>query len=331
MNLDQSFPAPAAPSSDGLIANMHAEDIFSFDALLIHTWLSQLLDEAVELYVARRTSRFFGMQTGQAQRAFLRVFGHPNDNDFHRIIQSMYRFTTCEDPLAIILFRALDAVTAEHEAQGDFTGFRTPEGAERPLEAVRWMRESMDRWLDWVDAFIHVQTHAQWHLTPDCFDSDPAKRDQALQAQKQRRLEQSVSSANWRSSTAETTRFYRELPIWQVVPQARISQPQRPWPHPEIDEAIITLWPLVKRHHWSCADLLTVLKDVLPEPDAFPSEDERKLATYCLHTLRLRKSVQGRTAKRERPAGYVVALRLVPPMPPRPIFYFGSEDNQDLV
>src|SRR5439155_21190471 len=56
---------------------------------------------------------------------------------------------------------------------------------------------------------------------------------------------------------------------WQVLPQTKISEPQRPWPHPELDEAIISLWPLVRRHHWTFSDLLTVLKDLLPEAEAY--------------------------------------------------------------
>ena len=91
------------------------------------------------------------------------------------------------------------------------------------------------------------------------------------------------------------------------------------------------LWPLVRRHHWTFSDLLTVLKDLLPDAEAYPSQDERNLATYCLHSLRLRKTVNGKTSKQERPNGYVVALRLVPPMPPRPVFHFGPEvDDKDL-
>src|SRR2546421_10046047 len=113
------------------------DDHFSFDALMIHAWLSQLLDEAIEVYVSRKNSKFFGMQSGQAQRGFLRIFGHPQDEEFHRLLQSMSRFTTCEDPLAVILFRALDAVSAEHDAQGDFIGVRAIDGAQRPVEAAR--------------------------------------------------------------------------------------------------------------------------------------------------------------------------------------------------
>jgi hypothetical protein len=337
MNPENRFWKSPAPGQEGIVSIINPqvpaltgnleEDSFSFDALMIHAWLSQLLDEGIETYVTRRTTKFFGMQTGQAQRGFLRVFGHLADADFHRLVQSMYRFTTCDDPLAVILFRALDALSSEHESHGDYVALRAPDGAERPREAARWMRESLDRWFEWVDAYVHVQTHSQWHLAPECFDADPRKREAAIQALKRRRIEQFFSSRqrDWQISVAETTRFYRELPLWQVLPQTQISEPQRPWPHPELDEAIMSLWPLVKRHHWTFGDLLTVLKDLVDEPDAYPSQGERNLATYCLHTLRLRKTVQGRTSRRERPSGYVVALKLVPPMPPRPIFHFGPE------
>src|SRR5262249_37761547 len=92
---------------------------------------------------------------------------------------------------------------------------------------------------------------------------------------------------------------------------------------------IISIWPLVKRHHWTFADLLTVVDDLVYDVDAYPSQGERNMATYCLHSLRLRKTVQGRTSRDERPSGYVVALRLVPPRPPRPIFHFGPEALDD--
>jgi hypothetical protein len=325
---------PISPSSDPA-----ADESFSFDALMIHAWLSQLLDEAVGLYVRRRSSKNFGLQTGQAQRGFLRIFGSPKDTEFHRIAQNMYRFTSCDDPLAVILFRALDALSAEHESAGDFTGIRAPDASERPREAVRWMRESMDRWCEWIDAFVHLQTHAQWHLAPESFDTDPQKRQAATEALRQYRMEQfrAGRKTNARPNNSDSTQFYRELPIWQVLRQAAISQPQRPWPHPELDEAIISLWPLVKRHHWTFGDFLNVLGDLVKESEGFPCEGERNLTTYCLNTLRLRKSGHGKTAQENRPAGYVVALRLFPPLPPRPVFSLGllaledalDEDGKD--
>jgi hypothetical protein len=86
-----------------------------------------------------------------------------------------------------------------------------------------------------------------------------------------------------------------------------------------LDEAIISLWPLVTRHNWSFTDLLNVLRDLLDSPDVYPCQTERNLVTYCTHSLHLNKSSHGKTAKLDRPVGYLVALRLFPPAAPAPV------------
>jgi hypothetical protein len=314
-----------------------AHENFSFDSLMIHAWLSQLLEEALGVYATRKQSQFSGLQAGQAHRGFLKIFGNPNDAEVHRLIQNMYRFTSCDDPLAAILLRALDALSAEHESSNDFSGRRAPDFSEyslRPGDALRWMRESLERWFEWVDAFVHLQIHAQWHLAPECFHPDPKKRAPAASDARHHRLEQfrAAISSNWQCSRSETAQFYRELPLWQILPQARLTEPQRPWPHPELDEAIILFWPLVKRHHWAYSDLINVLGDVLDCADNYICASERNLAIYSHNTLRLRKIGQGTPAKEGRPEGYVVAVKLVPPAAPPPILTFpskfGSPDDQ---
>jgi hypothetical protein len=92
-----------------------------------------------------------------------------------------------------------------------------------------------------------------------------------------------------------------------------VTQPKRTWPHPELDEAVISLWPLVQRHNWTFGDLLGVLRDVLPNSDIYPCQNERNLATYCAFTLRLRRFGHGKTARDSRPPGYELALRLCLP------------------
>ena len=61
-----------------------------------------------------------------------------------------------------------------------------------------------------------------------------------------------------------------------------------------------------------------MLRDLLNSPDAYPCQTERNLATYCTHSLHLSKTSQGKTAKLDRPVGYLVALRLFPPAAPAP-------------
>ncbi len=72
MNPEIRYWSSAIPMEDKVAFAMNldvealakaGDDHFSFDALMIHAWLSQLLDEAIEVYVSRKNSKFFGMQT----------------------------------------------------------------------------------------------------------------------------------------------------------------------------------------------------------------------------------------------------------------------------
>jgi hypothetical protein len=287
---------------------------FSLDCMLIHAWLGQLLADAATRYASRNERP--PMQAGHAQAGFLKIFGNPDEQELHRLLQSFYRFTQSDDPLAAILFRALQSLTLEHEAFGDFIGPRAPDLADRPQHTVIWMRESLERWCEWIDAVIHLQTHSQWHLAPEYFDSHGAKQELAPW------VPRPVPSGRHGEIRRTNWNRFKDWPIWQLLPQAAISRPQRPWPHPELDEVVISIWPLVKRHNWTFADLINVLGDLLTSLDAYPLVAERNLAMYCMHVLRLRKTTQGKTAKDHRPVGYELALQICPPVPPPPVLAF---------
>ena len=291
-------------------------EAFSLDSMLIHAWLGELLADAATRYAKRNTAQRPPMQEGHAQAGFLKIFGNPDGNELHRLLQSFYRFTQCDDPLAAILFRALQALTLEHEAFGDFIGPRAPDISDRPQHTAKWMSESLERWCEWIDAVIHLQTHSQWHLAPEFFESKDAKQELAPW------VPRPISSVRFGAAGRTNWNRFKDWPIWQLLPQAAISRPQRPWPHPELDEAILTIWPLVKRHNWTFADLRNVLGDLLITQDAYPLLAERNLAMYCMNVLRLRKTTQGKTAKDQRPVGYELAIRICPPVPPPPILGF---------
>jgi len=329
MKTEKEAPALTAEELEQA-ANQRSMHENAMDDLLIHAWVSQLILEASGLYVTRQNARTMPMQTGQALLGFLQIFGNVKDEELHRLIQSLHRFTESDDPLATILFKALVHLSTEHDGHGDFTGVRAPDIAERPRSAAIWMRESLERWCDWIDSVIHLQTHSQWHLAPECFDPDPEKREQTTRSINQRYLSQMrrLGMADWREQASDSTQVCKEMPAWQMLPPPAISQPQRPWPHPELDEAIITLWPLVKRHNWSYTDLLSVLRDLIDPGDAYPAQSESNLATYCTRALHLRKAWLGKTSKTDRPNGYVIALRICPPAMPPPVTTFG--DRADL-
>jgi hypothetical protein len=252
------------------------------------------------------------MQFGQAQRGFLQVFGNTTDSEFQSLLNNCHRFTGYDDPLAEILFQAVVPHSIEHECAGDFSGARAMDRSRRPREAFALIRQSVERWCDWVDAVIHLQTHVLWHLAPHCFAPGRDRRDWAAfgihrwfagQLSDPRKLK--LSARNFAATPS-----YADAAARQRLAPNLASQPRRTWPHPELDEAVISLWPLLQRHNWTYGDLLAVLRDVLSDPNVYPCESERNLATYCAFVLRLRKFGHGKTVRENRPAGYELALRL---------------------
>jgi hypothetical protein len=185
-----------------------------------------------------------------------------------------------------------------------------------------------------VDAVVHLQTHALWHLAPECFAPGRDRRDWAAlgihrwfagQLSDPRKMK--FSARHFAAASLTNGEG-----VLECFTPAGVWQPKRTWPHPELDEAVISLWPLLQRHNWTFGDLLNVLRDVLPRSDVYPCESERNLATYCAFTLRLRKFGHGKTAQGSRPTGYELALRLCqPPPPPAPrLKHFGTAEETAL-
>jgi hypothetical protein len=258
---------------EALVLSEQEQDEFYTDAFLIQTWLAECVRQTEKEYTAKRKNGQRVLQLGLCQCAFLRVFGPAGHSNFYQIQHNLYRFTEFNHPMSNILFRAIIPLALEHELAGDFTGERAVNPDGRPREALALMRTSFDRWCDWLDAVIHLQTHARWHLSREEMGG-PAAADRVL------------------------ARFgYRPL-----------------WPFQEVDEAVICLWPLAKRHNWSYGDLLSVLRDVLRRPEVHVCRSEQVFANYCSQALGLRRTGQGNTVHGSRPQGYELALRLCPPL-----------------
>jgi hypothetical protein len=282
---------------------------------MLQAWIGHLLDQALADYGDQRRGHSRIMQFGQAQRGFLQVFGNLTDTEFQSLLHNCHRFTGYDDPLATILLQAVVPLSIEHECSGDFSGPRALDAARRPNVSTALLRQSVERWAEWVDAVIHLQTHVLWHLAPECFAPGRDRRDWAalgihrwFAGQLSDPSKMKVSARNFAALPWE-----EDAQVLNRLAPYGAATPKRTWPHPELDEAVISLWPLVQRHNWTFGDLLNVLRDVLPKLDIYPCENERNLATYCAFTLRLRRFGHGKTTRESRPPGYEVALRLCLP------------------
>ena len=313
-------PLPVIKSFEDAVSLCDKErDTFHVDAFRLRAWLGQLLVQSITAeYAGQGAGRRPIMQFGQAQRAFLQVFGYTTDAEFDGLLHNLYRFTEYDDPLASILFQALVPLSVEHECAGDYSRGRAPDLSRRPREAAALMRQSVERWCDWVDAVIHLQTHALWHVAPECFAPGRKGRDWSELGIRHWFSTQmsDPGKAKWAGYPPAAIQRFKDGSSRPIVGEPIPSQPQRTWPHPDLDEAVISLWPLLQRHNWTIGDLLNVLRDLLPHTDIYPCQTERNLATYCAHTLRLQKMGHGKTARESRPAGYELALRLCLPRTP---------------
>ena len=300
---------------DAVAVCIKEQDNFYVTAFMIEAWLGRVVLDTAAEYAEKKNARDRAMQSGQAWRGFLQVFGHVKDAEFHHVLQSLYRFTEYDDVQAHILLRSIIPISHEHEFFNDYIGPKSMEVLQRPAEALRLARRTVERWCDWVDAVIHFQTHAGWHLQPVKYDPDPEKRELAALGINQRHFAgMSDFSKNWwQWHHGEAAERFKESSKWPTLGTAMASENERIWNYPNLDVVIISIWPLLKRQNWTYRDLLAVLRMILPAPHRYPLESEQELSTYCQNVLGLRKSgVKGHSSPDRKPRGWEVALKLCP-------------------
>jgi len=291
------------------------QDNFYVTAFMIEAWLGQVVLDTAAEYAEKKLASARALQAGQAWRGFQQIFGHVPDAEFHHVLQSLYRFAEYDDGQAHILLRSIAALSYEHECYGDYIGPKTMAVLKHPAEAVRLARRSVERWCDWIDALIHYETHAGWHLQPVKFDPDPEKRELAALGINQRHFAgMSDFSKNWwQWHHGEAAERFKESPKWSTLGKAMADEKERIWNYPDLDAVIISFWPLLKLNNWTYRDLLKMARMILPGPHRYPLGCEPELATYCQNVLGLRKSgAKGRSSANGKPRGWEVALKLCP-------------------
>jgi len=197
---------------------------------------------------------------------------------------------------------------------------RAPNPAQRPREAASLLWQSLARWGDWLDAVVHLQIHSQWNLSPERMafragigDTAGSLSDTAFVAA----VSPGSGPSNGSPPGVAGNPDLAGGPL--RASDELLSMTRGFWPFQEVDETVILLWPLLKRHNWSYGDLLGVLRDLLRRPEARPCQGEDVFAAYCSSALGLHKIGRGETNRHSRPTGYEVALRLCPPLrPPTP-------------
>ncbi len=302
---------PMQTAQDAANLNVQHRTTFYISAFMFQCWLSELTLSNTAQLAEKPDPKDRSFQTGEAWRGFFKMFGQASDAEFPAFYGHLMEFAEYDDPFAAHLIEAVVGLSIEHDLTGEFLGPRTPAVlGKSPEKLLALMRRSTVRLCDWLDSALQFRVFLKWHIMPDCFDPDPQKRELACLAHNQRHFDTMSERAqvHWLNHMSDAVQELPNSPKWAAFREFSSAPPpeRRPWPSQSLDRAIIKIWPLVKHHHWSAADLLYVLRKVLSPGDLAPCPDQTALAAYCAGTLGLRdvgfnqKSKISRTTRLQR-------------------------------
>src|ERR1043166_8773736 len=318
-----SRPLPLMQTiQDAARLNIQEHTTFYVSAFLFQCWISELTNSAQLAEKPDPKDRSF--QTGQAWRGFLKFFGKASDAEFPVVFSHLMEFAQYDDPLANHIVEAGGPLAIEHDLTGEFVGSRTPPALRNnPRKLLALIRSTTTRLCDWLDCTLQFRVFLEWHILPDSFDPDPQKRELASLAHNQRNFAvlNEHSRAHWLNHMSDLVQELPNSSKWAAFRQISSAPAPvpRPWPTEHLDRAIIKLWPLFKRYHWSAADLLCILTRVLDPGGLAPCPNEAALAAYCAGTLGLRHvGLKSRRSPRSEIPAANVALRLCAPEPENP-------------
>ncbi len=171
---------------------------------------------------------------------------------------------------------------------------------------------------DWIESRIHLFVHTQFHEFPQMFSGraddwrlarlwmsalispDLSKRDSEQLVRALRKILDTNSK--------------RFLYIWKAM----YDRERRRWRHPDVDVAVISIWPLVQHYNWTYEDLLKVLDKLLPIPAAdnkYPRDCADSLKVHCRTILGLTKTGRGKSVSvGKMPEAWEIALELSQPV-----------------
>src|SRR5258706_15623676 len=235
---------------DALALTEKEHDHFYIAAFRLNDWLANLLIEGFTRLAPDKRQPCGAPQTGQAWRGFLEIFGGISDQDFVHVMRVIHRYIRHADPLPELLLRAHAGVALEHRLAADYTGRRSLHVARaKGPAAVLLMRRNAERWCDWLDATIHLETHGHCQLLRTRPDLDLKRQIVA----------------------------FGERLCWLPTPDLS-ADPMRPesqcWSHREIDTLLIALQPVARRNQWTCGELLKVVRTLASDPLQYPCWSE---------------------------------------------------------
>lgn len=293
---------------DALAVCQKKNDNFYVTAFVIEAWLGDVTLRTVAEYAERRRAKNRKLQQGLAAQSFAFFFGDLTAADFREMFTSLARFGGYDDGQSHRLARAYGLMSLECPV-AVWPIPTPPFDAGQLATMVAFMRGMIHRLGEWVEAVTHAETHEFSHLAPVAFDPDPENRELGILGVQQRHFPGmgDFQKAWWAWHHGEASDRLSDPAKWSLVGKAMVDDSTTHQNYPALDDCIIMLWPLVRRHQWTYQDLMTVIRAVAPVPLRYPCERVQDLASYCNNVLGLRKNSKGRSDPNGTPPGFEMA------------------------
>lgn len=296
---------------DALRISGETQDNFYVTVFMLEAWLGRITCHIVAEYSEKKQAKDRRLQKGVAKRYYNEMFGHTQDDEIRHIFAHVVRFAEHDDSQSEIIFKVFGMLGADMP----FAAWPDPSTLARESfvrEGVLQVRQFLDRMCDWVEAQIHRDTHVHTWLSPVSFHPDPETREIACVGVLQRNYPKLDEAAQkrWRAHYEDLAKRHADSAKWKMMGKAMASEETKEPHHPKVDQIVILLWPLVKRHNWTYRELMIVVGEVLPDHRGYPCDREQDLATYCANVLGLRKGKTNRPPRRKVIPGLDVARKI---------------------
>jgi hypothetical protein len=288
-------------------------DSFYITAFMLECWIGDVQTKAIEQFSKKAKPAERAFQSGGAWESWNDVFGHAKPEEWPYLLDCIGRYSQCvSNEMPRILHSALNLLAIE-DKHGEPILPRFPNPAKvKPEIYIEAMRLMFRRLSEWLDSVICWDTRLHHAIVPKAFTGNETHIElYAIGLMQAGFSHLGKHGKDWWSFRHDDLSSKVSLDEWRTVGEAQSNRKFGELKHPEVDEAIIHCWPLVKRHAWTDEDLRVILCQLVKHPKSYPLRDEREFSDYRGKIgLKRPKGIRCKSHPQGKPDGWKVAFAM---------------------
>jgi len=124
------------------------QDNFYLTAFMLQAWVGRLINDCMAEYAEKKNPRDRALQTGQAWKFFLEIFGQAGDDEFPAFFGHVCRFAEYDgDSMAQRVMDAYTPLYIEHDVTGEYLGPKNRPAINSQLSTINYSIHS--QMADW--------------------------------------------------------------------------------------------------------------------------------------------------------------------------------------